>query len=192
MQVNNKLDTRPVVDIWPVVAPVHKYAIYRLLVSFDVYGFSTTILQCVLAWLGKKKNTGLWSSYFATCHYFSLWYLALTRVSYNQWNWNNLCLNLCFYRSRVCMLFVAVYSIGLSTGALIVWNTHAHTHTHTHTHSLSLMYAHTFTHVASMLYTCTHTHNVISVLDTSHLAAMTVTSKHCSNTSLSTLVYLHS
>ena len=43
MQVNNKLDTRPVVDIWPVVALMHKYAIYRLSVSFDVYGFSTTI-----------------------------------------------------------------------------------------------------------------------------------------------------
>ena len=42
MQVNNELDTRPVVDIWPVVALAHKYVIYRVLVPFDEYNFSNT------------------------------------------------------------------------------------------------------------------------------------------------------
>ena len=37
MQINNELDTRPEVDIWRVVALAHKYAIYRLSVSFDVH-----------------------------------------------------------------------------------------------------------------------------------------------------------
>ena len=35
--------------------------------------------------------------------------------------------------------------------------------------------AHTHMHVACTLYTCTHTHNVLSVMENSHLAAMTLT-----------------
>ena len=67
MQVNNKLHTRPVVDIWPVVALTHKYAIYRLSVSFDVYSFSTTIMIMYLLWSWSQLRACMYS-----CHGTSL------------------------------------------------------------------------------------------------------------------------
>ena len=104
IQVNNKLDTCPVVDIWPAVAL--ECARAGLSVSFDVYGFSTTkshihthahthiiiIHSCIhtQTWIHTYTHTHTHTHYYVNKH--KRWFTIFSKPTDMQeknssWDW---------------------------------------------------------------------------------------------------------